>query len=211
MIASEGEARTFVEELGSNRAIERLEELVASLCVENTHQNLVAARSLDSVWQRHLADSAQLLHHVSRETLDAPWLDLGSGAGFPGLVIAILRPEWPVVLVESRKRRIEWLTRMVVKLGLERCRIEGKRLELLDTFSASVISARAFAPMPRLLSLSRRFSTSDTVWLLPKGRSAEQEVAGLPRGMRRMFHVEPSLTDPESGIIVGRNKEALPQ
>jgi 16S rRNA (guanine527-N7)-methyltransferase len=151
-----------------------------------------------------------LVDHVSRET-SGPWLDLGSGAGFPGLVIAIMRPEWPVHLVESRKRRIEWLQTVSRELRLENCRVEGKRLELVGDFEASVISARAFAPMTRLLDLSARFSTSDTIWLLPKGRSAAQEVQTLPRRLRLMFHVEQSQTDPDAGIVVGRGKVELEQ
>lgn len=182
-------------------AAERLEHLVALLRAENARQNLVSAASLDAVWLRHIADSAQLLGHVSRETC-SPWLDLGTGAGFPGLVIAALRPDCEVIMVESRARRIEWLERARRELGLDRARIEGARLELVHSRPVCVISARAFAPLDRLLDLSARFSTADTVWLLPKGRSAPQELRELTR-WRHMFHVEQSLTDPEAGIIAG--------
>lgn len=210
MISSESEARELVAGLCGPDSIARFELLIDHLRVENRRQNLVSTASLDSVWQRHIADSVQLLRHVSRETAVDLWLDLGTGAGFPGLAIAIARPDWNVRLVESRKRRVEWLAAMVAALDLRQCRIEGKRLELVDPFPASVISARAFAPLPKLLDLSRRFSTDHTLWLLPKGRSAGHEVSELPRQLRRMFHVEPSLTDPESGIVVGRAKEAKP-
>jgi len=104
--------------------------------------------------------------------------------------------------VESRARRIEWLTRAAAELGLTSARVAGSRLETVPTFTADVISARAFAPLPNLLSLSARFSTSATLWLLPKGRSAAQELQDL-RGWTHMFHVEPSITDPDAGIIVG--------
>lgn len=154
------------------------------------------------MWLRHIVDSAQLLPYVSRET-STPWLDLGTGAGFPGLVIAALRPECEVVMVESRNRRIEWLDRARMAMGLDNARIAGQRLELVETFPVSVISARAFAPLEKLLTISARFSTSDTVWLLPKGRSAKQELEDL-RKWRHMFHVEQSLTDPQAGIIVGK-------
>ena len=183
-------------------AIERLERLTALLAEENTRQNLVSAASLADAWQRHVLDSAQLLTHVSRET-SAPWLDLGTGAGFPGLVIAALTPERPVTLVESRARRIEWLERAAQALGLDRVRVVGQRLESVESFPAAVISARAFAPLDRLVALAERFSTSDTLWLLPKGRSAGQELEAL-RGWLHTFHVEQSLTDPDAGVIVGR-------
>lgn len=203
MIKDEGDARRFVADRCDEAAFERLEQLVGALRVENDRQNLVSRGTLDSVWQRHIADSAQLLDHVPRETTGS-WLDLGTGAGFPGLVIASMRPAQEVVLVESRRRRIEWLDRMVTTLELPNCRVVGRRIETIDPFAARIISARAFAPLPKLLELSRPFSTTDTIWLLPKGRSAEQELLELPRKARVVFHVEQSQTDPEAKILVGK-------
>ncbi|MBX7541517.1 16S rRNA (guanine(527)-N(7))-methyltransferase RsmG [Qipengyuania sphaerica] len=205
MIRTEAAAREAIEAIGGREAIEKLELLAAALREENERQNLVSRGSLDETWVRHFADSSQLLAYVPRGTRGA-WFDLGSGAGFPGLVIAVFRPEDPTVLVESRKRRVEWLSRMTDRLGLPNCEIEGKRLELVDTRKAAVISARAFAPLPKLLSLSSRFSTAGTHWVLPKGRSAAQEVEELPRNLRKMFHVEQSRTDDEAGIVVGKGK-----
>jgi 16S rRNA (guanine527-N7)-methyltransferase len=203
VITTEDEAREWLRALPECDAVamERLELLVAMLAEENQRQNLVSAASLDQVWLRHIVDSAQLLPHVPRET-SAPWMDLGTGAGFPGLVIAALRPECEVVMVESRARRIEWLDRARIAMGLTRASIAGQRLELVESRQAAVISARAFAPLDKLLTLSARFSTSDTVFLLPKGRSAGQELQDL-RKWRHVFHVEQSLTDPQAGIIVG--------
>lgn len=202
MIADEEKARAWLRELPEcdDAAMLRLERLTELLAEENQRQNLVSAASLDEVWRRHIADSAQLLTYVPRGT--SPWLDLGTGAGFPGLVIAALRPDCEVLLVESRKRRIEWLERAARELGLTRVAVNGSRLEDVPTRNVAAISARAFAPLDRLLDLSARFSTSDTVWLLPKGRSAQQELAML-RGWNHMFHVEQSLTDPDAGVIVG--------
>lgn len=204
MISTESEARRWLEALPewTPEARERLEVLVALLAQENQRQNLVAAASLGAVWQRHIADSAQLLCHVSRETA-GPWLDLGTGAGFPGLVIAALCPQAEVVMVESRARRVEWLERARIALGLERAEVIGTRLEAVPSRPFRVISARAFAPLPKLLDLSARFSTSTTAFALPKGRSAQQELDELT-GWRHMFHVEQSLTDPAAGIIVGQ-------
>lgn len=202
MIDSESAARAFTASLCDDLAMERLEKLAVLLVEENARQNLIARASVDSMWQRHIADSAQLLGYVSRETI-APWLDLGTGAGFPGLVIAAMRPAWKVHLVESRKRRIEWLEAARDALGLANCVVEGERLEQVPTFVAGVISARAFAPMPRLLELAERFSTKETIWLLPKGRSATQDLQSLGKNQRSLFHVEHSVTDSEAGIIIG--------
>lgn len=205
MIADEAEARAWLATRPEFDAVAaaRLERLVALLTDENTRQNLVSAASLDEVWRRHIVDSAQLLALVSRETpADSPWLDLGTGAGFPGLVIAALLPERAVWMVESRARRIDWLHRAVAAMDLPRARVLGSRLELVESRACGVISARAFAPLDRLLDLSARFSTEATCWLLPKGRSAAQELGAL-KGWRHAFHLEPSLTDPEACIIAG--------
>lgn len=204
MISSEAEARAFVSGLEGmdGVAIDRLKRLAALLAEENQTQNLVAAASLDHVWQRHIADSLQLLTYVPRET-SGPWIDLGTGAGFPGLAVACALPHRPVLMVESRARRIDWLQRACDSLGLSNAQVIGSRLELVESRECSVISARAFAPLPKLLDLSARFSTPDTIWLLPKGRSARQELQELT-GWQHMFHVEQSQTDPEAGIIVGK-------
>ena len=204
MIATEEEAREFVSQQCSGEPLKRLYQMVSALKEENLRQNLVAKSSLEQIWLRHIADSAQLLRWVSEPR--GIWLDLGAGAGFPGLVIAAMRPQQAVILVESRKRRIEWLERAAHDLSLDNCRVEGRRLEHVNDLEADVISARAFAPLDRLLRLSARFSTSSTQWVLPKGRSAEQEVQALPSRYRQMFHVEQSLTDAEAGIIVGKGK-----
>jgi 16S rRNA (guanine527-N7)-methyltransferase len=202
MIDSEATARGFCAERTDEQGMARLERFAALLTEENGRQNLVSTASLEAVWQRHFADSLQLLDCVPRGT--SPWLDLGTGAGFPGLAVAVARPETAMVLVESRKRRVDWLNKAIEELTLENCRIVGSRLESAESFSAGVITARAFAPLGKLLDLSARFSTPATAWLLPKGRSAAQELAEQPPGVQAMFHVEQSQTDPGGGILVGR-------
>jgi 16S rRNA (guanine527-N7)-methyltransferase len=205
-LISEEAARAFCAKLTDSAGRERLERLAAMILQENTRQNLIAKQSESAIWRRHIADSAQLLEHVPHQA--APWLDLGTGAGFPGLVIAAMRPEIALVLVESRQKRVEWLLRAAGELRLQNCRVEGRRLEHVESFEAAVISARAFAPLAKLLSLSARFSTRDTRWLLPKGRSAVQELASLPPQAERMFHVEQSATDAEAGIVIGTGRPA---
>lgn len=206
MIESEEEGRSFVERLTSPAAMVMLDSYVAMLRVEAEKQNLVAKTSLAQVWTRHIADSAQLLNFVPRET--SQWLDLGSGAGLPGLMIAMISPDRPIVLVESRRKRIDWLQHCVAEFGLQSCRVEGRRLELVETFESGIISARAFAPLPKLLDLSARFSTHETIWLLPKGRSTRQEWEALKPKRRKMFHVEQSITDADAGILVGKGRIA---
>lgn len=202
ILGTEAGARHWLAERHGT-AMARLEALVAALVEENERQNLVSRPSLDAVWQRHILDSAQLLH-VSRETPPAgAWLDLGSGAGFPGLVIAALEPERPVTLVDSRRLRTEWLTRAAGLMELTNVDVVLSRVEDLADRQWQVISARAFAPLDRLLAVASRFSTSETLWLLPKGAKAQHELDTLDAEWNRVFHVEQSLTDPSAGIIVG--------
>jgi len=201
---NEQQAREFCAARGSAGVIERMEQFIAMLAEENARQNLVSSASLDQVWVRHIADSLQLLDHVPRET--SPWLDLGTGAGFPGLAIAIASPDTEVVMVESRKRRVEFLETVCSTLGLGRARVIGSRLETAPSFAAAVISARAFAPLDKLLDLSARFSTHSTVWLLPKGRSGAQELGSQSPALQAMFHVERSATDPDAALLVGRGR-----
>ena len=170
------------------------------LLERNQTLSLISGTTADIIWTRHFLDSAQLLRLIPEP--GRPLVDIGTGAGFPGLVIAALRPDLPVVMIESRARRVEWLERVCAALGLTAARVVGLRLESVETFPARFISARAFAPLDRLLALSARFSTSDTLWLLPKGRSAWDEVNRL-EGWRHLFHVEQSLTDPEAGVVTG--------
>ncbi|WP_051280429.1 16S rRNA (guanine(527)-N(7))-methyltransferase RsmG [Novosphingobium acidiphilum] len=205
IITSEAAARAWLtDRLGADaQAMARLGQLAAMLAEENQHQNLVARASLDQIWQRHIVDSAQLLH-VSRGTSGTGnWLDLGTGAGFPGLVIAALQPSRTVTLVDSRRLRTEWLVRAAAAMELDSVKVVLARVEDLPSRPHAVISARAFAPLPRLLALSARFSTPQTLWLLPKGAKARHELAELDERWRHTFHVEQSLTDSAAGVLVG--------
>lgn len=207
LIDTEAEARSWIERslTPSARQWEKLDRFAAMLVAENEKQNLIAASTIPTLWVRHIADSAQLL------ALDADgdglWIDLGSGPGLPGLVVAILS-ERPILLVESRKRRCQFLRHVIEGLGLTHVEVAEARLETVETRLAGTISARAFAPLDKLIDLSARFSTESTCWLLPKGRNAVKELASLPKAWQKMFHVEQSLTDAESHILVGRGRIA---
>ena len=200
MIGDEIAARDYIRDLGGESAIDRFEVLAAELANENRSQNLVSASSLQDVWVRHFADSVQLIEWAEP---DGVWLDLGTGAGFPGLAVAIVRPDQQIRLVESRKRRCEWLRSMTERLGLQNCEVIEQRIEKVHTVPVSVISARAFAPLPKLLDLAHRFSTSETRWLLPKGQSGEHELSELADSRSVTFHVEQSLTHEDARILVG--------
>ena len=187
----------------SRETHDRLEAFAAFLCLEAQSQNLISASTLDHIWSRHIVDSAQLLNYAPKATTKNNWIDLGSGAGFPGIIIAILS-DFNVTLVESRARRVDYLQRAVGMLALEdRVNVAGKALEKLETAPFSVISARAFAPLPRLFDVAARFSTDKTLWLLPKGRNAVTELQAVQADWSGDFRIEKSITDVEAGILVG--------
>ncbi|MDM7955843.1 16S rRNA (guanine(527)-N(7))-methyltransferase RsmG [Blastomonas sp.] len=204
IIQTEDEAQSWLTDVldVSRETMERLECLRAFVIAEAAGQNLVSASTLPQIWQRHIVDSAQLLR-FARPQAGQRWIDLGSGAGFPGLVIALLAP-CQVTLVESRGLRISYLERAVDHLGLRgQVDVAGMPLERVPTVSADYISARAFAPLPKLLESAQRFSTDKTCWLLPKGRNAAAELESIDPAWHHVFHVEHSLTDADAAILVG--------
>jgi 16S rRNA (guanine527-N7)-methyltransferase len=180
--------------------MERLDAFAALLRRASSDHNLVAASTLDHLWQRHFLDSAQLLRLAPKS---GSWIDLGSGAGFPGLVVAALH-QGRVTLVEERRLRVEFLREAAALLGVD-VEIIGSRVERIEPRPFATISARAFAPLARLLDLGTRFSTANSIWLLPKGRNAKSELEALDSSWQGEFRLEPSLTDPDARIIVARN------
>lgn len=196
---TEAEARAALDV--PRETCDKLEAFVDFLRAENEHQNLVSKPSLESVWARHIYDSAQLLRFAPQ---GGSWLDLGTGAGFPGLVVAALHAG-PVTLVEARKLRVEFLQRAATILGVEvSTEIVLAKVEALPERTFDVISARAFAPLEKLLTLSARFAHSETLWILPKGRNAKSELEAARASWQGDFRLEPSLTDADAHIIVAR-------
>lgn len=181
----------------------RLRQFVGLVLEEADRQNLISAASRDSIWARHIVDSAQLLPLIDGARIDeaAPWVDLGTGAGFPGLVIACLSNR-PMKLVEVRPLRVDFLARCVGAMGLTHVEVCGVKVEkALFEVPAGIISARAYAPLDRLLASASHLSDENTLWLLPKGRQGENELAIVRHDWQAVFHVEQSITSPESVIV----------
>ena len=210
LLTSEAEARAWLAGLPtvSRGTMEQLDQFAALLREANAQQNLIAASTAgEALWVRHIADSAQLLTLVQDATGTTPaegrWVDLGSGPGLPGLIIALLLPGWTIRLVESRRLRCDFLRHCVAALGLTHVEVIEGRVEQLPSQGHDVISARAFAPLDKLLHVSRHLARKNTLWLLPKGRNAVNELSSLAPAWQTLFHVEPSLTDADARILVG--------
>lgn len=198
--------------LGVSRETQARFEVFAGLLKRwNARINLISKASEDALWTRHIEDSAQLFH-LAPEAAQS-WIDLGSGAGFPGLVVAILaaeaRPQLTVTLVESDTRKAAFLAAAVRELQL-RARVQPVRIENADPGPYDVISARALAALPQLLAHSARFRHAGTICLFPKGRRASSELTAARRG----WHIEvvrhPSRTDPAGSILEVRGFTPIP-
>jgi 16S rRNA (guanine527-N7)-methyltransferase len=190
---------------GSRETFARLEAYVDRLKSANRAQNLVAASTLDDIWDRHILDSAQLVRFEPRR--GASWVDIGSGAGLPGMVIAALI-EGPVTLVEPRRLRAAFLDETVAVLGLaDRVSVRASKAEKIHG-KFDVITARAVAPLGQLLGMGLHLAHSGTIWALPKGRNAKSELAEAQRSWQCEVRSEASCTDPEATILVLRRVRA---
>lgn len=198
---SEDEARSWVEtRFGADKTL-LLDRFADFVRAEATQQNLVAPSTLDQLWSRHIVDSAQLVALAKCQNAGG-WIDVGSGAGFPGIVIASLIPN-EVRMIEPRKRRAAFLEGVVRDLGLSNAEVSCRHIEKLVVGTpAGVITARAVSSLDRLFEWAIACSDERTQWILPKGRSARAEVAEARKGWHGTFHVEQSITDPDSLIVL---------
>ena len=198
---TEDEAKGWIAERHGDAAVDRLTALVDHVVSETLRQNLIAPSTIPTIWDRHVVDSLQLVPLAGADTGAKRWLDIGTGGGFPGMVVALVR-EGPVDLVEPRRRRADFLQLCVARLGLGgQVRVHASKVENA-TADAAIISARAVASLQNLLRGAAHCATKETRWLLPRGRFDEEELAALKQHWRFMFHVEQSVTNPESSIVV---------
>jgi 16S rRNA (guanine527-N7)-methyltransferase len=188
--------------------VEKLETYAELLKKWQRAVNLVAPSTLDDVWHRHFADSAQLLDRAPNAKI---WVDLGSGGGFPGLVIAILLANHEnqfVHLIESNGRKCAFLSEVVRRTGVAAAIHEGR----IEDFArggrigqADVVTSRALAPLKLLLQLASGFCSEGTLGLFLKGRDARQEIDEALSKWRFEFGCAPSRTSGEGMIVEVRN------
>lgn len=176
---------------------ERLEAYVALLVKWQARINLVAPATLADVWSRHILDSGQLYALLADRP--GPVLDLGSGAGFPGLVLAVMGRE-DVVLVESDSRKAAFL-REAARVADAKVTIEACRIEALRPIRAGIVTSRALAPVADLLHYARAFADESTLYLLLKGERAEDELTTAKQRWNMRIDRIPSLSD-SRGVIL---------
>ncbi len=205
--------RTFAV---SRETGERLEVYASLIASWQKTINLVAPNTIDDVWHRHFADSAQLVACAPEGPLG--WLDLGSGGGFPGLVVGCMLAERPgsrLTLIESDSRKSAFLREIVRQTALSAIlpvdiitdRIENTA-NTTRVGPVDVISARALAPLDRLLGWSEPYFGSESMALLPKGRGVDAELAAAGRNWDFAFDLVPSLTSEDGRIVVVRHLAA---
>ena len=202
---TEDEARAWITTRTDVSRETRLAQCVELLRDEAARQNLIAPSTLDQIWTRHIVDSAQLIEHAGDS--GGTWLDIGSGAGLPGIVLAILRDD-PVELVEPRKLRTAFLQHCVDTLGLTNVTIHTAKVERTKG-RAAVVTARAVGTLDTVFRIARHRADRSTAWVLPKGRNAQSEVEDAQLWWQGSFHVEPSVTAPDSLIVIA--KEVRPR
>lgn len=200
----------LLEQLNVSReTLDRLKTFEATIQKWNPRINLVSRDSLEQLWVRHIVDSVQVFRCI-----DTPsrWVDIGSGGGFPGLVIAILAaveaPEMNVTLIESDNRKSAFLRAAARECGVK-VSVVSERIEKVDPQQADVLSARALADLTDLLAFSERHLHPTGCALFPKGQSWKKEVDNAQRQWRFEFETVRSLTEAEAVILKIRGVERV--
>ena len=181
----------------SRETVARLEVYAAELVRWQKTLNLVGASTLADLWPRHMLDSVQLLRLLPDDP--APLVDLGSGAGFPGLALAIAGVP-NVHLIEADARKAAFLAE-VARLTDTKITLHTRRIEHVKPLVAAVVTARALAPLPQLLVHAARFSGPSTVGLFHKGRGWRAELTSAREAWTMQVRCEPSAVEPESVIM----------
>jgi 16S rRNA (guanine527-N7)-methyltransferase len=196
----------------SRETIERLQTMCEMVEKWNKTINLVSPTTVAELWDRHIMDSAQLFAFLPRNALH--WVDVGSGGGFPGLVVSAYfrdhAPQTRMTLIESDQRKAVFLREASRAMGLETT-VLTSRVETAEAQQADVISARALAPLSRLLSLAKYHLRLDGLAIFPKGESAEKEIADAQStGWNFDLARHKSVTDPAGVILTLRNIQLVP-
>lgn len=188
----------FQKDTGVSReTLDRLKAYADLLLVWNKKINLIGPSTAPDLWTRHMLDSAQLFPLIPSGT--QALVDLGSGAGFPGLVLGIMGIPG-VTLIESDQRKCAFL-REAARIAGASVTVLAKRIEDIPPFPADVITARALAPVAELLEWSAPFLTKSTLCIFPKGQNVEVELTDTHKRWKITVDQRVSRTDPRGTIL----------
>jgi 16S rRNA (guanine527-N7)-methyltransferase len=185
----------------SQKTMVKLEAYADLLTDWNARHNLVSKNSLDDLWRRHFWDSAQLAPLILPDAKNLA--DLGSGAGFPGLVLSAMRPDLAVTLYEATAKKCAFLQAAADRMDLH-VTIENVRMEDLPRSAFDVVTARACAPLPRLLEYAHSFVGPNSVCLFLKGQNVASELTEATKYWNMQVSQAPSQTDPSGAIVTVR-------
>ena len=192
----------FADQTGVSReTLARLKAYADILIDWSARHNLVARSTLPDLWRRHFWDSAQLVPLVPEKARTLA--DLGSGAGFPGLVLAAMRPDLAVTLHEATTKKCAFLQAAADRMGVS-VAIQNARLEDLPRQAFDVVTARALAPLPQLLTYAQNFVGLNGVCLFLKGQNVGVELTDAHKYWNIKASQVPSQTDPSAAIVVVR-------
>jgi 16S rRNA (guanine527-N7)-methyltransferase len=190
----------------SRETLARLKAYADLLTDWNARHNLVAKSTLPDLWRRHFWDSAQLAPLIPENARTLA--DLGSGAGFPGLVLGAMRPDLTVTLHEATTKKCDFLKAAAERMGLT-VTVQNARIEELAPTPHDVVTARALAPLPLLLSYAQRLTGANSVCLFLKGQNLGSELTEAHKSWKMEASQIPSLTDPSGAILVVRKLAGL--
>ena len=183
----------------SRETIQKLEQFIVLVRKWTKSINLIAPSTSDNIWNRHILDSAQILKLAPKGWKN--WIDIGSGGGFPGLVIAIMdENQRPMTLIESDQRKCLFLNTVRRELDLN-VTICHERIETAEVKPSDILSARALAPLTELLTFSQTLLSPSGTALFPKGASYKEELDRASMDWHFDVMTHPSLTSPDSRIL----------
>ena len=177
--------------------VEKIDSYISSLIIYNKHTNLVGKSTIKNIWDRHVLDCLQLTKHITNKK--SKILDLGTGAGLPGILLSITGCQ-RVLMVDSAKKKTDFVKQIIKELSLT-AKIQNKRIEKPPTSQYDIIVSRALAPLTKLLTYARMYSNKNTTSLFLKGRNANNEIDMATKAYFFEFEKIKSLSSDDGCIL----------